>query len=219
MSRQRPPRSLALLGGRPVHGCRAPVRSDAREPLRAPLGPARAGARHCGSVQPELRTRATEVFGWKLRPDQESVIDAVLEGRDALAVMPTGSGKSAIYQVAGLGLDGLVVVVSPLVALQEDQVVGLEHHPGAPRAVALNATKKARDVADAWEAVAAGEVGYVFLAPEQLVKDDVLERLRDVVEHGVPLGTDRRLPLRRVLVGVVVAVGSVVAALTLLGGG
>ncbi|WNY32856.1 DEAD/DEAH box helicase [Curtobacterium flaccumfaciens] len=64
-------------------------------------------------MHPELRTRATEVFGWKLRPDQESVIDAVLEGRDALAVMPTGSGKSAIYQVAGLGLDGLVVVVSP----------------------------------------------------------------------------------------------------------
>ncbi|MDO3699782.1 DEAD/DEAH box helicase, partial [Curtobacterium flaccumfaciens] len=83
-------------------------------------------------MQPELRTRATEVFGWKLRPDQESVIDAVLERRDALAVMPTGSGKSAIYQVAGLGLDGLVVVVSPLVALQEDQVVGLEHHPDAP---------------------------------------------------------------------------------------
>ncbi|MFA0848653.1 RecQ family ATP-dependent DNA helicase [Curtobacterium sp. WHRI 8282] len=130
-------------------------------------------------MQPELRTRATEVFGWTLRPDQESVIDAVLEGRDALAVMPTGSGKSAIYQVAGLGLDGLVVVVSPLVALQEDQVVGLEHHSDAPRAVALNATKKARDVADAWDAVAAGEVGYVFLAPEQLVKDDVLERLRD----------------------------------------
>ena len=179
MSRQRPPRSLALLGGRPVHGCRSGP---------APTGVSRcahrwdrpqAPARHCGSVHPELRTRATEVFGWKLRPDQESVIDAVLEGRDALAVMPTGSGKSAIYQVAGLGLDGLVVVVSPLVALQEDQVVGLEHHPGAPRAVALNATKKARDVADAWDAVAAGQVGYVFLAPEQLVKDDVLERLRD----------------------------------------
>ena len=117
MSRQRPPRSLALLGGRPVHGCRSGP---------APTGVSRcahrwdrpqATARHCGSVHPELRTRATEVFGWKLRPDQESVIDAVLEGRDALAVMPTGSGKSAIYQVAGLGLDGLVVVVSPLAGL------------------------------------------------------------------------------------------------------
>lgn len=134
----------------------------------------------------ELRDHATDVFGWTLRPDQISVIDAVLEGRDALAVMPTGSGKSAIYQVAGLALDGLVVVVSPLVALQEDQVVGLEHHVGAPRAVAMNATKKARAVTEAWDAVAAGEVRYVFLAPEQLAKDDVLERLRDV---GVALVT------------------------------
>ncbi|WP_182065348.1 hypothetical protein [Curtobacterium sp. ME12] len=50
-------------------------------------------------------------------------------------------------------------------------------------------------------------------------QEGLLERLRDVVEHGVPLGADRRLPLRRVLVGLVVAVGSVVAALTLLGGG
>ncbi|TDN45206.1 ATP-dependent DNA helicase RecQ [Curtobacterium flaccumfaciens] len=125
-----------------------------------------------------LRTRTADVFGWHLRADQESVIDAVLAGRDALAVMPTGSGKSAIYQVAGLELAGVVVVVSPLVALQEDQVVGLEHHVHAPRAVAMNATRKARDVADAWDALAAGDVGYVFLAPEQLVKDDVLERLR-----------------------------------------
>ncbi|MBT2501870.1 RecQ family ATP-dependent DNA helicase [Curtobacterium sp. ISL-83] len=133
-----------------------------------------------------LRSHATEVFGWTLRPDQVSVIDAVLEGRDALAVMPTGSGKSAIYQVAGLVLDGLVVVVSPLVALQEDQVVGLEHHEGAPRAVAMNATKKARAVTEAWDAVAAGEVTYVFLAPEQLAKDDVIDRLRDA---GVALVT------------------------------
>ena len=56
-------------------------------------------------------------------------------------------------------------------------------------------------------------------SPTAIRQDGLLERLRDVVEHGVPLGTDRRLPLRRVLVGVVVAVGSVVAALTLLGGG
>ncbi|TPG09000.1 hypothetical protein EAH85_01520 [Curtobacterium flaccumfaciens] len=56
-------------------------------------------------------------------------------------------------------------------------------------------------------------------SPTATRQDGLLERLRDVVEHGVPLGTDRRLPLRRVLVGLVVAVGSVVAALTLLGGG
>ncbi|MDM7889433.1 RecQ family ATP-dependent DNA helicase [Curtobacterium sp. RHCJP20] len=126
-----------------------------------------------------LRTRAAEVFGWDLRDAQATVIDAVLSGRDALALMPTGSGKSAIYQVAGLALDGLVVVVSPLVALQEDQVVGLQRHEDAPRAVAINATKRVAEVDEAWDAVAAGEVRYVFLAPEQLAKDDVVERLAD----------------------------------------
>ncbi|UBQ02275.1 RecQ family ATP-dependent DNA helicase [Curtobacterium sp. TXMA1] len=126
-----------------------------------------------------LRTRAAEVFGWDLRDAQVTVIDAVLSGRDALALMPTGSGKSAIYQVAGLALDGLVVVVSPLVALQEDQVVGLQRHEDAPRAVAVNATKRVAEVDEAWDAVAAGDVRYVFLAPEQLAKDDVVERLAD----------------------------------------
>ncbi|MEK6342409.1 MAG: RecQ family ATP-dependent DNA helicase [Curtobacterium sp.] len=134
----------------------------------------------------ELRTRAADVFGWDLRPAQQTVIDAVLDGRDAVAVMPTGSGKSAIYQVAGLALDGLVVVVSPLVALQEDQVVGLEDHPDAPRAVTVNATHSRRDLDDAWAQVEAGEVRYVFLAPEQLAKDEVVDRL---VAAGVALVT------------------------------
>ncbi|WP_416394412.1 MULTISPECIES: RecQ family ATP-dependent DNA helicase [unclassified Curtobacterium] len=133
-----------------------------------------------------LRTRAADVFGWTLRPEQERLVDAVLDGRDALAVMPTGSGKSAIYQVAGLALDGLVVVVSPLVALQEDQVVGLEDHPEAPRAVTVNATHSRRDLDAAWAAVDDGSVRYVFLAPEQLAKDEVVERLRHV---GVSLVT------------------------------
>lgn len=133
-----------------------------------------------------LRTRAADVFGWTLRPEQEAVVDAVLAGRDALALMPTGSGKSAIYQVAALALDGPVVVVSPLVALQEDQVVGIEDHPDAPRAVTVNATKGARSLEEAWDGIASGDVGYVFLAPEQLVKDDVVERLRDA---GVALVT------------------------------
>lgn len=133
-----------------------------------------------------LRSRAADVFGWDLRPDQQTVIDAVLDGRDALALMPTGSGKSAIYQVAGLALDGLVVVVSPLVALQADQVAGLAEHPEAPRAFAVNASVRASAVTEAWDAVAGGEAGYLFLAPEQLAKDDVVDRLRDA---GVALVT------------------------------
>ena len=69
---------------------------------------------------------ARELFGFhELGPGQAEAIEAVAAGRDTLAVMRTGSGKSAIYQVAGQLLDGPTLVVSPLVALQRDQVVSL----------------------------------------------------------------------------------------------
>ena len=74
----------------------------------------------------ELKRLAREVFGWEsFRADQLKAIKAAVDGRDVLAVMPTGYGKSAIYQVAGAVLDGPTVVVSPLIALQADQVAGL----------------------------------------------------------------------------------------------
>jgi ATP-dependent DNA helicase RecQ len=64
---------------------------------------------------------ARGVFGFALKPAQRRAVDAVVHGRDTLAVLPTGSGKSAIYQVGGLVRGGLTVVVSPLIALQRDQ--------------------------------------------------------------------------------------------------
>ena len=68
-----------------------------------------------------------EVFGFDaFRPGQETAIDALLAGRHVLAVMPTGSGKSLCFQVPALVLDGLTVVVSPLVALMQDQVAALQ---------------------------------------------------------------------------------------------
>ena len=70
-----------------------------------------------------VRRVARERLGFAaLRPEQEEAIQAVLGGRDTLAVLPTGSGKSAIYQIAGLLLEGPTIVVSPLIALQRDQV-------------------------------------------------------------------------------------------------
>lgn len=66
---------------------------------------------------------ARERFGYEsLRAGQEAAIKALLNGRDTLAVMPTGSGKSAIYQIAGILMPGPTVVISPLIALQRDQV-------------------------------------------------------------------------------------------------
>ncbi|MFV0131204.1 RecQ family ATP-dependent DNA helicase [Streptomyces sp. HMX112] len=124
---------------------------------------------------PRLERAAAEVFGWPaLRPGQLEAMRSVLDGRDTLVVMPTGAGKSAVYQVAALCLPGPAVVVSPLIALQRDQIAGLPRHSG-PEAVAVNSAQGAGQTEAAWEAVRAGEAEYLFLSPEQLAKDEVVE--------------------------------------------
>ena len=100
-------------------------------------------------------------------------MQSVMEGRDTLVVMPTGAGKSACYQIPALLLDGPTVVVSPLIALQRDQVLDLLAHG----AFAANSAQPGAVVDEGWEAVAAGEIEFVFLSPEQLAKPDVFERL------------------------------------------
>ncbi|WP_016935053.1 DEAD/DEAH box helicase, partial [Rhodococcus sp. R1101] len=128
----------------------------------------------------ELCAAAQNVFGWSaLRPEQLDAMAPLLDGRDVLAVMATGSGKSAIYQVPSLLLPGVTVVVSPLIALQNDQIAGLDHSE-APDAVAINSRQPESENEANWRAVLEHDADYVFLAPEQLVKDEVLGRLRDV---------------------------------------
>jgi ATP-dependent DNA helicase RecQ len=89
--------------------------------------------------------------------------------------MPTGAGKSAIYQIAAIALGGPAVVVSPLVSLQHDQARHL-HKTGLP-AVSVNATGSDRARREAWDLLAGRETGFVFLAPEQLARDDVRQAL------------------------------------------
>src|SRR6476661_2276821 len=101
----------------------------------------------------------------------------VLDGHDVLAVLPTGAGKSAIYQVPALLVDGPALVVSPLLALQHDQVEALTQ-AGAPPAVVVNSSQSAAERREAWDAVESGEARFVFLAPEQLTHEEVVERLR-----------------------------------------
>ncbi|MGD8166536.1 RecQ family ATP-dependent DNA helicase [Herbiconiux sp. P16] len=121
---------------------------------------------------------ARRVFGWaELRPGQRDAIDAVVSGSDVLVVMSTGYGKSAIYQIAGHLLDGPTVVVSPLISLQIDQVRHIGEATGTADAVAVNSgqSKKRNDAA--WSAVASGEAEFIFLAPEQLARDEVIDEL------------------------------------------
>ena len=110
----------------------------------------------------------------ELHPGQLEAIEAVLSGRDTLAVMSTGYGKSAIYQLAGELLDGPTIVVSPLIALQRDQVEAIEEHTGAGEAAELNSTVSPKHRHELIEELEHGEREFVLLAPEQLAKPEVL---------------------------------------------
>jgi ATP-dependent DNA helicase RecQ len=124
-----------------------------------------------------IREFARDVLGFEaFRPGQEAAMQAVAAGRDTLAVLPSGAGKTAVYQVAGQLLDGPVVVVSPLIALQRDQVERLaEIEDLAGRAVQLNSTLSAGDHREILEDLQDGTVRFVFLAPEQLTKPEVVD--------------------------------------------
>jgi ATP-dependent DNA helicase RecQ len=107
-------------------------------------------------------------------------MQAVASGRDTLAVLPSGAGKTAIYQVAGQLLDGPVVVVSPLIALQRDQVERLaELEDRAGRAAQLNSTLSAGAHREVLESLGDGTVRFVFLAPEQLTKPEVVDAIAE----------------------------------------
>jgi ATP-dependent DNA helicase RecQ len=125
----------------------------------------------------QLERVAEKTFGWpELRPEQREAMEQLLAGQDVLAVLPTGAGKSAIYQVPALLIQGPTLVVSPLLALQRDQVEGLDESE-APEAVTVNSAQRAGERKHAWDAVEEGDAEYLFLSPEQLARDDVLEEL------------------------------------------
>ena len=128
----------------------------------------------------QLEDIARDEYGLqRLRPGQLAAITALTQGHDVLAVMPTGYGKSAIYQVAGSHLRGTTVVVSPLIALQNDQLAGIRDAPDAPRAVAVNSAQTDARNDEAWQLAEAG-AEFIFLSPEQLANDKVLERVNSV---------------------------------------
>jgi ATP-dependent DNA helicase RecQ len=124
-----------------------------------------------------IRRVAREAFGFDaLRAGQEQAIESVLDGRDTLVVMSTGSGKSAIYQIAGLLAPGATVVVSPLIALQRDQVEHLAER-AAGGAAQLNSTVAAAERERALAELAEDALEFLFLAPEQLANPHVLDEL------------------------------------------
>jgi ATP-dependent DNA helicase RecQ len=121
-----------------------------------------------------------EVFGFDgFRPGQREVVDAVLAGRDCIAVMPTGAGKSLTYQLPARLLEGTVLVISPLISLMKDQVDAL--HALGFKAVAINSTLDREEREARLDGVRRGAYELVYLAPEALEG-----RLRDFLE-GCPI--------------------------------
>ena len=126
----------------------------------------------------DIRRFAKKQLGLEeLRPGQEEAIASTLRNRDTLAVMPTGSGKSAIYQIAGWMTPGLTVVISPLIALQRDQVETLQEID-ATSAMELNSTLSASARTDVFRHIEAGDVEFLFIAPEQLANDETFDALQ-----------------------------------------
>ena len=117
-------------------------------------------------------------FGYEtFRPGQEGVVAAVLGGRDALAVMPTGAGKSVCYQVPGIVMDGLSLVVSPLVSLMGDQVRALLD--AGVRGAYLNSTLTPGQQATVLRRALAGAYQIMYVAPERLADPRFLEFAQD----------------------------------------
>jgi ATP-dependent DNA helicase RecQ len=127
----------------------------------------------------EARSALERYFGYPdFRPGQAEAIRAVLSGSDALIVMPTGGGKSLCYQIPALVLDGLTLVVSPLIALMLDQVAALERRGIA--AALINSTLSGSEIQERLARAVAGELKLLYVAPERFGSATFQRALRDM---------------------------------------
>jgi len=125
----------------------------------------------------EITELAQDKLGYRnLRPGQLETIRLILAGHDTLSVMPTGSGKSAIYQIAALFIQGSTVIVSPLIALQKDQLESIRAS-GLAGAAIVNSNVRAADKREAFQKFESGDLEFLFLAPEQLANEQTMAKL------------------------------------------
>src|SRR3984893_1292809 len=140
-------------------------------------------SRWTDKVNDPILQLARRLFGYQsLRPGQREAIESVRRGRDTLVVMSTGAGKSAIFELAGKLLGGPAVVISPLIALQRDQLAALKAR-GHLVAIALNSaetSRERREILDHDTTGAATRPDFVFLGPEQVANREVLKWLSDL---------------------------------------
>jgi RecQ family ATP-dependent DNA helicase len=113
----------------------------------------------------------------RLRPGQREVIDSVLAGRDTLAIMPSGAGKSLCYQLPALHMGGTTIVVSPLIALMKDQADKLEDR--GVDAAAVNSALSAAERREAMRRIDSRDANFIFTTPEQLANPGFLAKLKE----------------------------------------
>ncbi len=126
---------------------------------------------------PATRRLLAQVFGFgAFRPGQEEIVDAVIDGADVLAIMPTGGGKSLCYQLPALAREGLTVVISPLIALMRDQVRALQEAGVA--AGALTSGNSPEESAEIFTALDENRLKLLYIAPERLASSGTTALLR-----------------------------------------
>ena len=119
------------------------------------------------------------VFGYdSFRPGQEAVINAILEGRDILAVMPTGAGKSLCYQVPAMLLSGIKLVISPLISLMQDQVKALNE--AGVNAAFINSSLSEKELNDTFKNAYKGHYKIIYVAPERLMSEGFISFAKSV---------------------------------------
>ena len=118
-----------------------------------------------------------DTFGYQqFRPGQQTIINIAISGRDCLVVMPTGGGKSLCYQIPALVMDGLTLVVSPLISLMKDQVDQLM--AAGVEAGCLNSTQTREQQQEVMAGCRTGRIKMLYIAPERLMLGDFLEQLQ-----------------------------------------
>lgn len=134
------------------------------------------------NVEDQAKRILRSVYGYlEFRGQQLEIITAVTNGQDCLVLMPTGGGKSICYQIPALILPGVTLVVSPLIALMHDQVLALNQV--GVRAAFLNSSMSAAEQRDVVSKLKASELDLLYVAPERLVQEHMIELLRQI-----PLG-------------------------------
>ena len=119
------------------------------------------------------------LFGYDtFRPGQKDIVDAILDGRDVFAVMPTGAGKSLCYQIPAMMLDGITLVVSPLISLMQDQVNSLNE--AGVSAAYINSSLSDRDLFETVKKTGNGEFKILYVAPERLMTEGFIELAKSV---------------------------------------